>query len=153
MGSAVAWLGFVGASFLAGAIGGAATGPAIAPWYAGLAKPAWNPPNWVFGPVWTILYASMGSAAWLAWRAGAKPSAFVLFGVQLLLNALWSVLFFGLRRPDLAFFEILALFAAIVACAAAFSAASRAAAWLMVPYAAWVAFAAALNLAIWRLNA
>lgn len=148
----LAWFGFVGASFAAGAIGGAATRPAIPTWYAGLEKPAWNPPDWVFGPVWTALYLLMGTAAWLAWRAGAPPSAFVLFGAQLALNALWSVLFFGLRRPDLALGGILALLAAIAACTVAFAQASRSAAWLMVPYAAWVAFATALNLAVWRLN-
>jgi tryptophan-rich sensory protein len=153
VGTTLAWFGFVGASLLTGGIGGAATGPAIATWYAGLEKPAWNPPNWVFGPVWTTLYVLMGSAAWLAWRAGAPPSALVLFGVQLVLNALWSVLFFGMRRPDLAFGEILVLFVAIVACAASFGTASKLAAWLMVPYGAWVAFGSVLNWTIWRLNA
>jgi tryptophan-rich sensory protein len=125
------------------------------PWYEGLVKPAWNPPNWIFAPVWTTLYLLMAIAAWLVWRrdgfAGAQP-ALGLFVLQLLFNALWSYLFFGLQRPGLAFAEILLLWGAIAATAWAFRGHSRAAALLMVPYLAWVSFAALLNFAIWRLN-
>jgi benzodiazapine receptor len=152
VGSFVAWLGFVAASLGAGAIGGLATGPAIPGWYAGLAKPSWNPPGWVFGPVWTALYLLMGTAAWVAWRAGAPASAWWAFGIQLALNALWSVLFFGLKRPDWALAEIVLLAAAIAWCAVRFGAASRLAGWMMAPYLAWVLFATVLNATIWRLN-
>ncbi len=152
MGSLLVWLGFVVASFSAGAIGGWATGPAISGWYAGLAKPSWNPPGWVFGPVWTALYLLMGTAAWVAWRSGAPASAWWAFGLQLLLNALWSVLFFGLKRPDLALVEIVLLALAIGWCALSFASASKLAGWMMAPYLAWVLFATVLNATIWLLN-
>ena len=110
----------------------------------------------MFGPVWTVLYAMMAVAAWLVWRdkglAGARlPLA--LFGVQLALNAAWSWLFFGFRMPGVAFAELVALCLAIVATVAAFWRTVPVAAWLMVPYLAWCTFAAALNFALWRLNA
>jgi tryptophan-rich sensory protein len=124
-------------------------------WYASLVKPAWNPPNWVFGPVWTLLYAMMAVAAWLVWREGGwkrhrRPLS--LYVLQWALNALWTPLFFGLHQPGLAFFELLALLAAILATHAAFRQVSRPAALLLVPYAAWVVFAGLLNFTIWRLN-
>ncbi|MFN0069451.1 MAG: TspO/MBR family protein [Limisphaerales bacterium] len=125
-------------------------------WYAALRKPAWNPPNWLFGPVWTALYTMMGVAAWLVWRRGGWGVQAVplgLFLVQLALNAAWSGLFFGLRRPGLAFGEMIMLWAAILATAAAFRPVSATACWLLVPYLAWVSFAAALNFTLWRLNA
>lgn len=132
---------------------GAQFGPG--PWYEALRKPAWNPPGWVFPPVWTVLYAMMAVAAWLVWR-GARPGAartpLALWTVQLLLNAAWSWLFFGRQRPDLAFADIVLLWLAIVATLAAFARVSRAAAALLAPYLAWVTFAAVLNAAIWRLN-
>jgi benzodiazapine receptor len=125
-------------------------------WFQALRKPPWNPPNWLFGPVWTILYGLMGVAAWLVWKRrgfarGALPLG--LFGVQLALNVAWSWLFFTARRPDLALFEIVVLWAAILATLLAFWRVRRAAGLLLVPYLAWVTFAAALNFAIWRLNA
>lgn len=121
-------------------------------WFAALQKPSWNPPNWVFAPVWTTLYAMMAVAAWLVWRTGARaPLAWWL--VQLALNAAWSWLFFGLHRPDLAFADILVLWLAIAATIVAFAPVSRTAALLLVPYLAWVTFATALNGAIWRLDA
>jgi len=124
-------------------------------WFANLAKPSWNPPGWLFGPVWTVLYACMAVAAWLAWRyseGAVRTRAMVVFGVQLALNMAWSGLFFGLRRPDLAAIEIVILLAAIVATALVFRPLSRLAAWLLAPYAAWVSFATALNITIWQLN-
>lgn len=125
-------------------------------WYAALHKPAWNPPNWIFGPVWTALYTMMGVAAWLVWRRGgwgAQAMPLALFLVQLVLNAAWSWLFFGLHRPGLAFAEIVLLWLAILATALAFRPVSAAAFWLLVPYLAWVTFAAVLNFTLWRLNA
>jgi translocator protein len=124
-------------------------------WYASLKKPTWNPPNWIFGPVWTALYTIMAVAAWLVWRRGgwaAQRRSLLLFLTQLALNATWTPLFFGLHRPGLAFAEILLLWLAIAATLAAFCFLSRAAVWLLVPYLAWVSLAAVLNLSLWRLN-
>lgn len=124
-------------------------------WYAGLDKPAWNPPGWVFGPVWSVLYALMAVAAWLVWKRGgfgAQRVPLSLFLVQLLLNAAWSPVFFGLERPGLAFVVILLLWLAIAATLNAFRPVSRTAAWLLAPYLAWVSFAAVLNAVLWRMN-
>jgi translocator protein len=120
-------------------------------WHAALQKPAWNPPNWVFGPVWTVLYVLIAIAGWLAWRARHRLLLW-LWGVQLLLNALWSWLFFGLHLPFLALAEIVLLLLVIVAFIVVAWRRQRAAAWLFVPYAAWVGFATALNAAIALLN-
>jgi tryptophan-rich sensory protein len=124
-------------------------------WYAALAKPSWNPPAWVFGPAWSVLYLLMGVAAWLVWREGGwqrQGRALGLFLAQWLLNALWTPLFFGLHRLGLAFAEIVLLWVAIAATLGAFWRARRAAGVLLVPYLAWVTFAAALNFTIWRMN-
>jgi tryptophan-rich sensory protein len=140
----------------AGAIGGFATVSSVATWYPGLNKPAFNPPNAVFGPVWTVLYVLMALAAWRVWRApapdGRRRQALVLYGVQLVLNLAWSLIFFGLRRPDLALADIVALLAALIATTAAFWRIDRPAGLMLLPYIAWVAFASALNFEIWRLN-
>ena len=125
-------------------------------WYAELAKPSWNPPSWVFGPVWTLLYAMMAVAAWLVWQRGgwrAQQGPMTLYLVQWALNALWTPLFFGLHRPGLAFAEIVALTLVVLATLGAFWRVKLTAGLFLVPYAAWVGFAAALNSAIWRLNA
>ena len=139
-----------------GAASGLATAASVTDWYPSLAKPPFNPPAWVFGPVWTALYATMGVALYLVWREGwPRPdvrTAMILFAVQLVLNGLWSVLFFGLRSPALAFAEILVLWAAIAVTAAAFRTVVPVAGALMVPYLAWVTFAAILNGSIWWLN-
>ena len=152
-----AWLvGFIALTFAAAALGSAATAISVEGWYQTLNKPTFNPPDWVFGPVWTLLYLLMSIAAWLVWRREGLPAArmpLALFGVQLTLNVLWSVIFFGLRQPGLAFAEIIALWLSIVATTAAFAPRSPLAALLMVPYLAWTSFAAILNAAIWRLNA
>jgi translocator protein len=124
-------------------------------WYASLKKPSWNPPSWIFGPVWIALYTMMAVAAWLVWKRGGfavHRRALTWFLVQLALNALWTPLFFGLRRPDLAFGEILLLWVAISATSLAFRPAHRTAVWLLAPYLAWVSFAAVLNFTLWRLN-
>lgn len=139
--------------FSAAGIGSLATTPNIATWYAGLAKPSWNPPNWLFGPVWTFLYISMAVAAWLVWRKdGLWQWPLALFAIQLALNAAWSWLFFGFHMPGAAFIEIVALLAAILATTIAFWPRSMAAGILMLPYLGWVAFASILNFTIWRLN-
>ena len=125
-------------------------------WYDRLQKPSWNPPNWIFGPVWTVLYTTMAIAAWLVWKRGgfaAQRVALTLFLLQLLFNALWSPLFFVLHHPGLAFADLLLLFLALVATVAAFWKARTLAGALLLPYLGWVIFAGALNLAIWRLNA
>jgi len=121
-------------------------------WYAGLRKPAWNPPNWLFAPVWTLLYAMMAVAAWLVWRDAGLSREITLFVVQLLLNAAWTWLFFGLKRPGLAFVEIVALWLAILGTLVVLWSVRPLAALLLAPYLAWVTFAAALNAALWRLN-
>jgi len=124
-------------------------------WYAALAKPSWNPPNFVFAPVWSTLYVLMGLAAWLVWRRAGFLKARVALGVflfQLFLNTLWSYLFFGLHRPDFAFIDIVALWLTILLNTFVFRRISTPAALLMLPYLIWVSFASVLNLQIWRLN-
>lgn len=124
-------------------------------WYAELAKPAWNPPNWIFGPVWTVLYAMMAVAAWRVWLHGGwtrQKKALGLFLLQWALNALWTPLFFGLHRPGWALAEILVLLVAILATIREFWRVERLAGALLLPYSAWVAFASVLNWAIWRMN-
>ena len=139
----------------AGGLGAIATTPEIEGWYATLEKPSWNPPSYVFGPVWTTLYLMMAVAAWLVWKpAGLKPAAspLILFAGQIVLNVAWSWIFFGLHQPGWAFVEIVLLWLAIVATIVAFLRCSRTAGWLLVPYLAWVTFASVLNYAIWHLN-
>ena len=137
-------------------IGNAATMPAIPTWYAGLTKPSVNPPNWVFGPVWTALYAMVAYALYRMLRAPeatpGRGAALVAFVVQIALNALWSVAFFGMKSPALGLLVIAALWLAIVATIIAFRRVDALAAWLLAPYLAWVSFAAVLNFAVWRLN-
>lgn len=135
----------------------ASTGAMFKPgaWYEALAKPFWTPPNWLFPVAWTILYLMIAVAGWLVWReaglAGARQ-ALTLYFLQLMLNAAWSWLFFGLHRMDLAMIDIVALWIAVAATIAAFYAVSLPAALLLVPYLAWVSYAAALNFAIWQAN-
>jgi benzodiazapine receptor len=124
-------------------------------WYRRLIKPEWNPPAWLFGPVWTTLYFLIGVAVYRVARRGehpALPAALTWFFVQLTLNALWSPLFFGLHRPDLALVCIVALWIAIVGTMRAFARVTPASAALLAPYLLWVSFATALNAAIWQLN-
>jgi tryptophan-rich sensory protein len=122
-------------------------------WYAALRKPPLTPPNWIFAPVWIALYLGIAVAGWLVWRARRRIDApLLLWGAQLVLNGLWSLLFFGLHLPGVALVEILALLGLIVATAAAFFRIRALAGGLLVPYAAWVAFAAYLNAGIWYLN-
>ncbi|MBM3839654.1 MAG: tryptophan-rich sensory protein [Verrucomicrobia bacterium] len=149
--------GFALAGWLALCFSAAATGALFMPgeWYATLRKPSWNPPSWVFGPVWTTLYTMMAVAAWMVWKRGgfiSQRRSLVPFLVQLALNTAWTPIFFGLRRSGLAFAEIILLWLAIAWTIALFWQVQRPAAWLLVPYLAWVSFAAVLNGTLWRLN-
>lgn len=151
-----ALLGFIIISQAAGLIGSIFTMPAIGSWYANLIKPEFAPPNWIFGPVWTILFLLMGVAAFLVWEKGWVRRdvriAIAVFIGQLVLNTLWSFLFFGLHSPGTAFIEILILWLAIIATILVFGRVSKLAAWLLVPYILWVSFAAYLNYSIFILN-
>jgi translocator protein len=150
--SIIVLIGFIGACLLAARVG-AAYRPGD--WYEQLRKPAWRPPNWVFPPAWAFLYLTIAVSGWLVWRTSGFVGAafpFAIYLVQLILNASWSPIFFGMRRPDLAFVEVVMLWSSIIATIAAFHCVNAAAAWLLLPYLTWVTFAAALNFAIWRLN-
>lgn len=141
---------------LAGAIGSIFTSSSLESWYLLLEKPAFNPPSWVFFPVWTTLYVLMGISLYLVWEKGLQQKevrvGVFLFGLQLGLNILWSFLFFGLQSPYLAFLEILLLWLAILLTAIQFWKVSKAASYLLIPYLLWVSFAALLNYQIWVLN-
>lgn len=142
---------------LAGIVGAVFTTPSIqSGWYAELAKPALNPPAWIFGPVWMILYFLMGVAVFLIWKKGFEKRevkiALMVFDTQLLLNIFWSIIFFGWQSPGGAFIEIIFLWLAIIATIIAFAKISRPAAWLLVPYIIWVSFAGYLNFSIWQLS-
>lgn len=147
---------FIALCLAVGAAGGWITARSVAEWYPTLTKPTWTPPNSLFGPVWTALYIMMAFPAWLVWRKDARfagvRAALILFFVQLALNFLWSFLFFGLRAPGLALIDIIALLFVLILTVWAFFQQSRWAGLIMLPYLAWVSFAAALNFAIWRLN-
>lgn len=124
-------------------------------WYATLDKPSWNPPSWVFGPVWTVLYAMMAVGAWLVWREGGwkrRRAPLAVFVLQWALNALWTPLFFGMHRIGLALCDILLLWATLVLLVPMFWHARALAGALLVPYLAWVTFAAVLNFTLWRMN-
>jgi len=136
-------------------IGGAITATSVGTWYQTLEKPPFNPPDWVFAPVWTTLYILMGIAAWRVWRRRSfevTGRALVVFAVQLGLNLAWSFLFFGLQRIDLALFEIVFLLCAIITNTIMFWRIDRLAGLSFVPYAAWVTYATVLNAALWLLN-
>jgi tryptophan-rich sensory protein len=144
--------GFLAAGYGAAALGALFTTAAVREWYPTLRKPSFTPPDAVFGPVWTLLYALMAVAAWLVWRGPHGLVALPLYWVQLALNVLWSALFFGRRAPRAGLWCVLLLWAAIAATIAAFARHSHLAAALMLPYLLWVSYAGALNAAIVRLN-
>ena len=144
--------GSLAACALVAGLGGYWTGLGLGPWYDGLTKPAWNPPSWVFGPVWTTLYVLMAVAAWMVWRVRGWSVPLGLYGVQLVLNLAWPGIFFGLRMPGPAFFEIAVLWAVLLATLISFFRARPVAGVLLVPYLIWVTYASALNFALWRLN-
>lgn len=147
---------FLAFAFIAGAIGTTATVHSVRTWYPALSKPAWNPPAAVFAPAWTALYILMAFAAWRGWRAAASPvssrAIVSLYAFQLALNALWSVLFFGLRQPGLALLEIVLLLILLATLQVRLWRLDRLAGILWLPYLAWVAFATSLNAGIWWLN-
>jgi benzodiazapine receptor len=147
---------WVGVCLLAGIIGSIFTVQNIPTWYASLAKPDFTPPNWAFGPVWTTLYVLMGVAAFLVWKKagfrGEGKKALAAFGVQLALNAIWSIVFFGLQSPLYGLLAIVPLWLAIAGTAWLFWKIDARAGWLMVPYLAWVTVASALNYYVWLLN-
>lgn len=140
----------------AGLIGALFTTSSIPSWYATITKPELAPPNWIFGPVWTTLFLLMGIAAYLVWKKEGEPkkvkTALKIFGVQLVLNILWSIIFFGLKNPGGAFIEIIFLWLVILSTIIAFYKVSKVAAYLLIPYILWVSFAMYLNYAIWILN-
>ncbi|MFH1828774.1 MAG: TspO/MBR family protein [Nanoarchaeota archaeon] len=138
--------------FLASAIGSLFTASSVSSWYTTLIKPSFNPPSWVFGPVWTILYLLMGVSLYLVWIKKFDKNAFTFFGIQLVLNALWSILFFGLKSPLFAFIEIVFLWIAILITIIYFYKINKISAYLLIPYILWVSFAAILNFAIFILN-
>jgi translocator protein len=142
--------------FAAAAIGSAFTIKSIPTWYAALAKPPLNPPNWIFGPVWSLLYTAMAVAVFLVIKNGFKGDgvtyAAVLFGAQLVLNALWSVVFFGKQNPLIALIIIIVLWVAILLTIIAFYRVSKPAAYIMIPYILWVSFASYLNAGVWWIN-
>jgi translocator protein len=141
---------------LAGFIGSIFTTQSVSTWYTTLEKPVLNPPSWVFGPVWITLYFLMGLAVFLVWKKGFENKnvkvALIVFDIQLFLNVVWSILFFGLKRPGTALIEIICLWVTILVTIIMFAKVSRLAAWLLVPYILWVSFATYLNYSLWILN-
>lgn len=139
----------IGICLGAGGIGAIFTSSAIPTWYVTLNKPFFSPPNWVFGPIWTILYILMGISLYLVWRKKKVPT---VFWVQLILNAVWSIIFFGIKNPTLALADIIALWVTIIFTIKAFSKINKLAGRLLFPYLLWVTFASILNLSIVLLN-
>ncbi|MBD3282645.1 MAG: tryptophan-rich sensory protein [Candidatus Portnoybacteria bacterium] len=139
----------------AGIIGSIFTAPSVDSWYRTIERPSFNPPDWVFAPVWTLLFLLMGVSLFLIWKNGVNKKnkkAIILFFIQLVFNILWSVMFFGLESPLLGFIVIVVLWIFILKTILAFRDLSKIAAWLLIPYIAWVSFAALLNLSILILN-
>jgi len=139
-----------------GIISGLLSQPGMNNWFENLNKPSWNPPSFIFGPVWTLLYLLMGVSLWLIWKSELpiqqKKSGMVIFALQLLFNFWWSILFFAFHEPLFALFNIAAMLIAIILTIFHFAPISRVAAWLLVPYVSWVSFATILNYTIWSLN-
>jgi translocator protein len=139
-----------------GAISGFFTVTGVESWYQTINKPSWNPPGWIFAPVWTTLYVMMGIALYFVWKSDSsevlKKTAISLFAVQLVLNFFWSFIFFNQQQPGWALVEIIAMWVFILLTIFAFAQVSKPAAWLLVPYISWVSFATILNYTIWQLN-
>ena len=147
--SALTFAGFLVLTFLA-PLAGVSAGPGE--WYRSLVKPSWNPPSWIFGPVWTLLYIGIAASAWGVWRRAGWCRAHAWWLAQLALNAAWTPVFFGLHRMGAAIFVIVAMWLAILGTIWSFGKVERWTAWLLVPYLAWVSFATFLNITLWRLN-
>lgn len=147
--SGLALVGFIVITFCAPLL---SVGSMPGAWYAALHKPSWNPPAWLFGPAWTLLYTLMALAAWLVWKRVGFSRPLGLYFVQLALNAAWTPIFFGAHQLGWALFEIVLLWIAILATLLSFRRVNRAAGWLFVPYLAWVTFAMTLNYTLWKLN-
>lgn len=146
---------FLGLCAIVAGLGSVFTMAGMDGWYESLEQPDWDPPDWLFGPVWTVLYIGIAIAAWLVWKARGWQSArtpLIVWGVQLGLNLLWTGIFFGLEQPGIASIEIVLLWLAILATILLFWPISKIAAIILVPYLAWVTYAAALTISIWRLN-
>jgi translocator protein len=146
---------FLAATFLVAGVSSLFTVSAIPTWYAALAKPSFNPPNQIFGPVWTLLYALMAIAGWLVWKqpdSKLRRAGLIWFGIQLAVNFLWSVIFFRFHQIGLAMAEIVLLWIGVAGTTAIFFRVSKPAGWMFVPYLVWVSFASVLNFAIWRMN-
>lgn len=141
---------------IVGGVSGFFTATGVESWYQTINKPSWNPPNWVFAPVWTTLYIMMGVALFLVWKSDSseilKRTAITLFTIQLFLNFFWSFIFFGQQEIGWALVEIIAMWLFILLTIFAFANVSKLAAWLLVPYISWVSFATILNYTIWKLN-
>ena len=146
---------FILITLFAGFIGSLFTTPSIASWYAFINKPSFSPPNWLFAPVWSLLYILMGIAAFLIWQKRdnlkTKP-ALMFYGIQLILNTLWSIIFFGMHNPGLAFLEIIILWSFILITLIKFYKINKTSGILFIPYLIWVSFASILNFAVWMLN-
>lgn len=146
------------AGFILANLAAASPGAVFRPgnWYKQLDKPPWRPPDWLFGPVWAVLYATVAAAGWLVWQeaglSGPGGTALTIYGVHLLLNAGWSAIFFGMHRPGLALIEIIGLWLSILATLLAFHPIHTGAAYLLLPYFGWVSFAVVLNFSLWRRN-
>ena len=142
------------AVFVALAVVAASSGVFFRPgeWYSALRKPVWTPPNWLFGPVWSVLYIMIAFAGWLVWSEAPSSLAMWFWGAQLLINATWSGIFFGMRRMDLAFFDIGLLWLLVAGFIVTAATVSATAAWLFAPYLLWVTIAGALNWTVWRMN-
>lgn len=149
--SGLALAGFVVVTFCAPVLS-VGVGSMPGAWYAALNKPTWNPPPWVFGPAWTLLYTLMAVAAWMVWKRAGFSKPLVLYFVQLALNAAWTPIFFGLHRLGVSVVVIAALWVMIAATLVSFRRVRSTAGWLLVPYLMWVSFASVLNVTIWRLN-
>ena len=146
-------VGFVSLCLAVGGVSGYFTLAGVREWFPTLVKPSFNPPSWLFAPVWTVLYIMMGLAAWLVWRQGGDTNlALWMFFIQLALNFLWSFLFFNLRRIDVALLQILVLWISIAVTLSLFWGVDQRAGLLLMPYLAWVGFAGLLNASLWRLN-
>lgn len=139
-----------------GGISGYFTSTEIPTWYSTINKPSFNPPNWIFGPVWTTLYILMGISFWLIWKSDVstevKNKAMLFFAIQLVLNFFWSIIFFSFHQTGFAFIEIIVMWIFILLSILSFYPISKTAAYLLIPYLLWVSFASVLNFAIWKLN-